>query len=104
VSDIVALSRPRGGLAFLSACQTATGDEGLSDTVIHIAGGMSFAGYGGAMGMSDKLAPRVARDVYGQLFRNGTRPAYRGAARVLREAVGRLRDTNSWIGYRSSMY
>ena len=99
VSDIIAFSRPRGGLAFLSACETATGDEGLSDEAIHVAAGMLFAGYGGAVGtmwtISDKLAPRVARDAYRQLFRNGTRPDYREAARALHEAVRRLRDSNA---------
>ena len=97
ISDIIASSRPRGGLAFLSACQTAMGDEGLSDEVIHIAAGMLFAGYGGVVGtmwsISDKLAPNVARDVYEQLFRDGTRPDYREAARALHGAIGRLRDS-----------
>ncbi|KAF8547551.1 hypothetical protein OG21DRAFT_906517 [Imleria badia] len=96
VSDIIALSRPRGGLAFLSACETATGDEGLSDEAIHIAAGMLFAGYGGVIGtmwsISDELAPHVAWDVYAQLFRSGTRPDYREAARALHEAVGHLRE------------
>ncbi|KAF8552255.1 hypothetical protein OG21DRAFT_1416447 [Imleria badia] len=95
--DIIALSRPRGGLAFLSACQTAMGDEHLSDEAIHIAAGMLFAGYGGVIGtmwsISDKLAPDVARDVYTQLFRNDTRPDYRDAARALHEAIGRVRET-----------
>ena len=97
--NIIALSRPRGGLAFLSACQTAMGDEHLSDEAIHITAGMLFAGYGGVVGtmwsISDSLAPRVARDVYGQLFRNGTRPDYREAAQALHEAIGRLRDGNA---------
>ena len=88
--------RPRGGLAFLSACQTAMGDENLSDEAIHIAAGMLFAGYGGVVGtmwsISDKLAPIVAKDVYEQLFRSGTTPDYREAARALHDAVGRLRD------------
>ena len=95
--DIVALSRPRGGLAFLSACQTAMGDERLSDEAIHIAAGMLFAGYGGVIGtmwsISDKLAPRVARDVYEQLFWNDARPNYREAARALHDAVARLRES-----------
>ena len=95
--DIIALSRPRGGLAFLSACQTAMGEEHLTDEAIHIAAGMLFAGYGGVVGtmwsISDKFAPEVARDVYEQLFRNGTRPDYREAARALHEAIGRLRDS-----------
>ena len=97
ISDIISLSRPRGGLAFLSACQTAMGDEGLSDEAIHIAAGMLFAGYGGVVGtmwsISDKLAPGVARDVYEQMFRNGTRPDCRDAARALHGAAGRLRDS-----------
>ena len=96
--DIIALARPRGGLAFLSACQTAMGDERLTDEAIHITAGMLFAGYGGVIGtmwsISDKLAPEVARDVYGQLFCNGTRPDYRDAARALHEAIGRLRHGN----------
>ena len=100
LSDMIALSRPHGGLAFLSACQTATGDESLSDEAVHIAAGMLFAGYGGVVGtmwsISDRLAPLVARDVYGQLFRNdSTRPDYRKAARALHEAIGRLRDSNA---------
>ena len=99
ISDIIGLSRPHGGLAFLSACQTATGDEGLSDEAIHIAAGMLFAGYGGVIGtmwsISDELAPLVARDVYAQLIRNGTRPDYREAARALHGAVGRLRDSGT---------
>jgi CHAT domain-containing protein len=97
--DIITLSRPRGGLAFLSACQTAMGDERLSDEAIHVAAGMLFAGYGGVIGtmwsISDKLAPDVARDVYGQLFRNGTRPDYKDAARALHDAIGRLRESGT---------
>ena len=99
ISDIIALSRSHGGLAFLSACQTATGEEHLSDEAIHIAAGMLFAGYGGVVGtmwsISDKFAPDVARDVYEQLFRDGTRPDYREAARALHRAIGRLRDSGN---------
>ena len=42
VPDIIALLRPHSKLAFLSACQTAKGDEDLSDEAIHIAAGMLF--------------------------------------------------------------
>ncbi|KAH0830160.1 hypothetical protein J3R83DRAFT_1509 [Lanmaoa asiatica] len=96
LSDIIALSRPRGGLAFLSACQTAMGDKDLSDEAIHIAAGMLFAGYGGVIGtmwsISDRVAPCVAKDVYSQLLGNDARADYRDAARALHDAVGRLRD------------
>ncbi|KAG6371185.1 hypothetical protein JVT61DRAFT_9807 [Boletus reticuloceps] len=64
--DMLSLSRPHGGLAFLSACQTATGDEDLTDEAVHIAAAMLFAGYGGVVGtmwsISDRIAPVVARD------------------------------------------
>ncbi|KAI9574317.1 CHAT domain-containing protein [Boletus coccyginus] len=99
LGDIIAVSRPHGGLAFLSACQTAMGDEHLSDEAIHITAGMLFAGYGGVIGtmwkINDDIAPDVARDVYGQLFRKGTRSDYREAARALHEAIGRVRHSNA---------
>ena len=99
LSDIISVSRPHGGLAFLSACQTATGNKDLSDEAIHIAAGMLFAGYGGVVGtmwsISDRLAPLVAKDVYEQLFRNGRTPDYREAGRALHDAVERLRDSNA---------
>ncbi|KAF8553655.1 TPR-like protein [Imleria badia] len=99
LSDIIALSRPRGGLAFLSACQTAMGDKKLSDEAIHIAAGMLFAGYGGAVGtmwsISDRVAPAVAKDVYEQLVQTGETPDYLDAARALHNAVRRLRENNA---------
>ncbi|KAI9574286.1 TPR-like protein [Boletus coccyginus] len=102
LGDIIAVSRPNGGFAFLSACQTAMGDERLSDEAIHIVAGMLFAGYGAAIGtmwsISDDIAPDVTRDVYGQLFRNGTRPDYREAARALHDAIGRVRQSNAPFG------
>ena len=107
LSDMISLSRPRGGLAFLSACQTAMGDKNLSDEAIHIAAGMLFAGYGGVVAtmwsISDRVAPYVAKDVYEQLFRNGTTPDYQEAARALHDAVGRLRDNRAsfveWVPF-----
>jgi len=102
LGDIIAVSRPHGGLAFLSACQTAMGNERLSDEAIHIVAGMLFAGYGAVIGtmwkISDNIAPDVARDVYGQLFRNGTRPDYREAARALHDAIRRVRQSNVPFG------
>ena len=107
VSDMITLSRSRGGLAFLSACETATGDKELSDEAIHIAAGMLFAGYGGVIGtmwsISDRLAPDVARDVYEELFQDGKRPDYREAARALHEAIKRARDRDEksfdWVPF-----
>ena len=107
VSDIITLSRSRGGLAFLSACQTATGDKELSDEAIHIAAGMLFAGYSGVIGtmwsISDRVAPDVARGVYKELFRDGKRPDVREAARALHEAIKCARDRgegfDKWVPF-----
>ncbi|KAG8697812.1 hypothetical protein FRC11_014836, partial [Ceratobasidium sp. 423] len=52
------------GLAFLSACQTATGDEKLPDEAVHLASGMLNAGYASVIAtmwsVHDADAPLVA--------------------------------------------
>lgn len=109
-SDIITLSRSRGGLTFLSACETATGDKHLSGGVIHIAAGILFVGYGGVVGtmwsISDRLAPNVTRSVYDELFRDDKRPDYRDVARVLYEAIKSTRDraSPSLVVFHSSMW
>lgn len=103
LSDIISVSRPRSGLAFLSACQTATGHTVLSD----VAAGMLFAGYRGVISamwsIHDRLAPSVTKDVYEQLFRNDTLPDCCEAARALHDAMGRFRDSNAsfveWVPF-----
>ncbi|KIJ55821.1 hypothetical protein M422DRAFT_240443 [Sphaerobolus stellatus SS14] len=59
------------GLAFLSACQTAKGDEKLSDEAVHLGAGMLAAGFQGVIAtmwsVDDNIAPKVARDVYQHL-------------------------------------
>ncbi|CCM03325.1 uncharacterized protein FIBRA_05453 [Fibroporia radiculosa] len=102
------LARHRGGLAFLSACQTATGDKDLPEEAIHLAAGMLLAGYGGVVAtmwsIKDSDAPKVAKCVYEQLFRDGNLPDYRQAARALHYAVKGLREEHSapfmsWIPF-----
>jgi CHAT domain-containing protein len=82
------------GLAFLSACQTAQGDENLADEAVHLASGMLMAGYPSIIAtmwsVMDADAPVVADKVYGQLFKDG-KMNYRDAAKALHEAVGALR-------------
>ncbi|KAH6877413.1 CHAT domain-containing protein [Coprinopsis sp. MPI-PUGE-AT-0042] len=59
-------------LAFLSACQTSTGDEKLSDEAVHLAAGMLAAGYRRVVAtmwsIGDGNAPEVANDFYSYLF------------------------------------
>ena len=105
--DIARVSRPRGGLAFLSACHTATGDEQLSEEAIHIAAGMLLAGYRGAIAtmwsIMDNDAPRVTEDVYKSLLGDGKVPDARQAAEALHHAIERLRDSGvsflSWVPF-----
>ena len=108
LSDIMQLSRPQGGLAFLSACQTAQGDESLSEESVHLAAGMLLAGYSSVIGtmwsIMDKDAPKVARDVYEHLFRDASRaPDSTEAAVALHCAVKKLRDSgapfSSWVPF-----
>ncbi|KAJ7872252.1 CHAT domain-containing protein [Mycena leptocephala] len=72
LSNIIQLSLPNADLAFLSACQTATGSKELQGELVHLAVGMLLAGYRGVIGtmwsMIDNDAPQVASDVYAHLL------------------------------------
>jgi len=50
ISSIMKIPHLNASLAFLSACQTATGDEKVPDEAIHIAAAMLFAGFRGVVG------------------------------------------------------
>ncbi|KAG8722748.1 hypothetical protein FRC09_005762 [Ceratobasidium sp. 395] len=86
------------GLAFLSACQTATGDDFLPDEAMHLAAGMLAAGYPSVIAtmwsISDEDGPEIAEVVYrdlvkdGKLERRNAAIALHNAAKNLREKVG----------------
>ncbi|KAJ1302502.1 hypothetical protein OPQ81_002820 [Rhizoctonia solani] len=96
------------GLAYLSACQTATGDKTLPDEAIHLASGMLMAGYSSVIAtmwsVMDDDAPFVADKVYSQLMRDGTLgrgeagKALHYAVAELREKVGE-REFGRWVPY-----
>jgi CHAT domain-containing protein len=50
VSKIMQLAMPNASLAYLSACQTAMGDEEIPDEALHIAGTMLFSGFHSVVG------------------------------------------------------
>ncbi|EUC65932.1 aromatic di-alanine and TPR containing protein, putative [Rhizoctonia solani AG-3 Rhs1AP] len=83
------------GLAFLSACQTATGDKILADESVHLASGMLMAGYPSiiatAWSIVDSDAPLIADTVYSHLFKGGIMD-HKEAAKALHIAVGHLRE------------
>ncbi|CAE7075280.1 unnamed protein product [Rhizoctonia solani] len=97
--DLAAINRRsfKGkGLAFLSACQTATGDEKLADEAVHLASGMLMAGYTSVIAtmwsVQDQDTPLVADKVYAQLMKD-RRLGNGEAGRALHHAVACLRGT-----------
>ncbi|KAF8961525.1 CHAT domain-containing protein [Flammula alnicola] len=110
ISDIAKLNLPHAELAFLSACQTATGDELLAEESVHLAAGMLSAGFQGVIGtmwsISDNDAPLVAKAVYSHLFRGKAAPDTTEAAHALHVAVKRLQEESpakksflSWVPF-----
>jgi CHAT domain-containing protein len=98
LSRLNRLSLPHAQLAFLSACQTATGDEMLVREAVHLAAGMLSAGYRGVIAtmwsIMDSDAPLVADEVYAQLFKY-SEPDPTQAAHALHNAVKKLiKDSN----------
>ncbi|KAJ7251046.1 CHAT domain-containing protein [Mycena rebaudengoi] len=95
LSNIIQLNLPNADLAFLSACQTATGSQELQDESVHLAAGMLLAGYRGVIGtmwsIDDNDAPQVAGDVYAHLLEVSP-PDPTRAAQALHLAVQRLRE------------
>ncbi|KDQ50729.1 hypothetical protein JAAARDRAFT_211553 [Jaapia argillacea MUCL 33604] len=103
VTEIMKLSLTNESLVFLSACQTAMGDQSLPDESMHLAATMLFAGFRGVVGtlwsIDDKDGPKVADTFYRHLFSSGgensgsqTTPDTAEAARALHIAVSKLRE------------
>jgi CHAT domain-containing protein len=106
LSTIVREHLPRAEFAFLSACQTAMGDESVSEESAHLAAGMLLAGYRGVIAtmrsIGDNDGPQIAEDVYRRILEGG-KPNWKGAARALHEGVRRLRESGagfiSWVPF-----
>ena len=94
LSKIITKSFPNADFAFLSACQTATGDEKLPDEAVHLAAGMLAAGYRSVIAtmwsIGDNDAPLIAGEVYQRLL-CGPTPDSSLAAHALHHAVKELR-------------
>ncbi|TEB28284.1 hypothetical protein FA13DRAFT_1613157, partial [Coprinellus micaceus] len=73
LSKIIRNNFQSAEFAFLSACQTSTGDDKLSEEAVHLAAGMVAAGYRGVIAtmwsIKDKYAPDVATDFYTELIK-----------------------------------
>lgn len=97
LSDIVRMTLPNADFAFLSACQTAMGDESVAEESVHLAAGMLLLGCRGVIAtmwsIRDDDAPKITEDVYNRILKDG-RPNRKGAALALHEAVKQLRDVH----------
>ncbi|KAH8810253.1 CHAT domain-containing protein [Flagelloscypha sp. PMI_526] len=99
--------------AFLSACQTATGEQTLPDEAMHLTSGMLAAGFPSVVGtmwsIEDRVAPDVAEAFYTALFEEGRQsawttkpePAYalHSALRSYRERSTGDRDLMQWVPF-----
>ncbi|KAI0026992.1 CHAT domain-containing protein, partial [Vararia minispora EC-137] len=100
LSQLMSSSVRNAELAFLSACETSTGDEKLPEEAVHLAAGMLAVGCRSVIGtmwsIGDQDAPIIADEVYRRLKegfvpgdgRLNTAQALHEAVKVLREKVG----------------
>ncbi|KAI0083110.1 CHAT domain-containing protein [Irpex rosettiformis] len=110
LSSLMSQHLPNADLAVLSACQTATGDEKLSEEAVHLAAGMLNAGYRSVIGtmwsISDYIAPEVMRVFYtvmAEQVKTGgeLQPAYalHEATKALRNKPGGVDDFIRWVPF-----
>jgi CHAT domain-containing protein len=106
LSEIVRMALPKADFAFLSACQTAMGDEKLAEESVHLAAGMLLSGCRGVIAtmwsIRDEDGPTMAEEVYSRMFKDG-KPNRKEAAYALHEAVKALRKSGagcvSWVPF-----
>ena len=98
LAELIKHPLPHAEFAFLSACQTATGDVKLAEEAVHLAAGMMLAGYRSVIAtmwsIRDVDGPTVADDVYAELWKDG-RVDYTRAAYALHRAVQQLRSSGA---------
>ncbi|KAJ7246075.1 tetratricopeptide repeat-containing protein [Mycena rebaudengoi] len=102
-------------LAFLSACETAKGDDSTPDEAMHLAATLLFAGFRGVVAtmwtMNDEDGPKITDTFYENLFKdcdpNSTPPVVPDltkSAEALHLAVSQLRKQpgmtfNRWVPF-----
>jgi CHAT domain-containing protein len=95
LSSIIQKRLVGADLAFLSACQTSTGDGKLSEEAVHLAAGMLAAGYRGAVAtmwsIRDRYASGFAEDFYTNLIEGEDSFSGEHAARAVHHATRNLR-------------
>ena len=100
LSDLMNTVSENAELAFLSACQTAVGDENNPEESIHLAAGMLAVGFKGVIAtmwsIGDEEAPIIVEAYYKRLLELRRGPnavtGQTGAAYALHEAMKVLRE------------
>ncbi|KAF6747978.1 CHAT domain-containing protein [Ephemerocybe angulata] len=96
LSTVIQRNLKNADLAFLSACQTSTGEEKLPDEAVHLAAGMLAAGYrrvvASMWSIGDQHAREVAADFYSYLWREGRDLEDEGSAYALHHATRELKS------------
>lgn len=97
LSSLMTKSLPHADLAFLSACQTASGDQELPEEAVHLAAAMLSVGYESVIGtmwsIGDAHAPVVAVKFYEAMKDQVTAGGKLQPAYALHEATQHLRKT-----------
>jgi CHAT domain-containing protein len=109
LSEIINMHLPHADLAFLFACQTATGAKNLEEESVHLAAGMMLAGYRSVIAtmwsIMDDDAPNVAADVYGHLLKTSPPDSTRAAealhlgVRKLQHGAGGKKSFFNWVPF-----
>ncbi|KIJ27949.1 hypothetical protein M422DRAFT_784677 [Sphaerobolus stellatus SS14] len=106
--ELIKKPLPHAEFAFLSACQTASGDMKIAEEAVHLASGMLMAGYHNVIAtmwsIRDQDGPVIADAVYSRLLGNEGIDST-GAALALHRATAALRvdageqDFLSWVPF-----
>ena len=107
ISALSRLQRQPGGLAFLSACDTAAGSTRHPDEAVTMAAAMHMAGYQHVIAtlwyILDRISPAVASSVYAALSTPDGRLNLGDAASALQAVARSLRDAGypaaQWAPY-----
>ena len=113
LSEIMKKNLPNSDFAFLSACQTSTGDRNLPEEAVHLAAGMLAAGYRSVVGtmwsIADAHGPEIAERFYKSLLDDSAERTIDGAraaralhcaTRLFREKLSDHRDSLLvWVPY-----
>jgi CHAT domain-containing protein len=97
LSTLMTQSLPHAEIAFLSACQTASGDKALPEEAVHLAAGMLNVGYKSVIGtmwtIIDMQAMKVAGKFYDAMKKQLVPGEELRPACALHEATQHLRET-----------